>query len=173
MCDELMSRIPEEERMRIVELSLQNYSQRAISAVTNRPLKTVNRIIQAYRKDRRIKDAPRKARPKVTTEDEDMAIVLAANDFPASTAQEIKQIAGVSAVSDKTVKRRLHSAGLKSRIAVQKPIVSAANKDRRLVFAREHEHWNEEWKNVVFTDESTFSTRWDQRQRVWRPHNCR
>ncbi|KAH9366747.1 hypothetical protein HPB48_000020 [Haemaphysalis longicornis] len=53
--------------MRIVELSPQNYSQRAVSAVTNRPLKAVNnRIIQGYRKDRRIRDAPRKVRPRVT-----------------------------------------------------------------------------------------------------------
>ncbi|KAH7985631.1 hypothetical protein HPB52_025504 [Rhipicephalus sanguineus] len=85
----------------------------------------------------------------------------------------MKQIAGLSAASDTTVKRRLYSAALKSRRAVQKPIVSAAKKERRLVFSLEHEHWTEEWQNVVFTDEWTFTTRWDQRQRVWRPDNCR
>ncbi|KAH6932161.1 hypothetical protein HPB50_003201 [Hyalomma asiaticum] len=130
--------------MRIVELSLKEYSQREISRITNRPLKTVNRFIQAYRTEHRIKDAPGKPRPKVTMEDEDMSIISAANDFPASSVRELKQITGVSAASDTTVKRRLHSAGLKSRRAVQKPTVSAANKERRLVFAQEHEHWNEE-----------------------------
>lgn len=87
--DQAMSRVPEEERMRIVELSLKQYSKREISRITNRPLKTVNRIIQAYRTERTIKDAPQKARPKVTTEDEDMSIILAVNDFLASTVREL------------------------------------------------------------------------------------
>ncbi|KAG0412789.1 hypothetical protein HPB47_010070, partial [Ixodes persulcatus] len=28
-----------------------------------------------------------------------------------------------------------------------------------------------DWQNVLFTDESTFTTRWDQRQRIWRADN--
>ncbi|KAL1436917.1 hypothetical protein MTO96_049214 [Rhipicephalus appendiculatus] len=59
-----------------------------------------------------------------------------------------------------------------SRMAVQKPIVSGVNKQKRLGFAREHLQWTEEhWAKVVFTDESSFTTRWDQR--LWRPQNCR
>ncbi|KAH9381810.1 hypothetical protein HPB48_016334 [Haemaphysalis longicornis] len=128
--------------------------------MTNRPLSTINRIVQAYRKERRINDAPCKARPKVTTEDEDMAIVTAVADGRTATAREIKNSAGLDVVSATTVKRRLPEAGLKSRAAVQKPIVSEANKQKRLEFAREHQQWTEDhWGKVVFTDESTFTTR--------------
>lgn len=65
-----------------------------------------------------------------------MSILSAVNDFPASTVREIKQIAGGvgCAVLDTAVKRRMHSAGLTSRRVVQKPIVSAANKEGRLMF---------------------------------------
>ncbi|KAH7985012.1 hypothetical protein HPB52_024368 [Rhipicephalus sanguineus] len=56
-----MSRVPGHRRRQIAELSLQVYTQRAISSMTNRPLKTVNRTVQAYRDERRIKDASRKA----------------------------------------------------------------------------------------------------------------
>ncbi|KAH7933919.1 hypothetical protein HPB49_019144 [Dermacentor silvarum] len=134
-----MSRVPEEQRRQIVDLSLQAYTQRQISEMTNRPLSTVNRIVQAYRKGRRIKDAPRKARPKVTTEDEDMAIVVAAVDRPAASVLKIKNSVGLERVSETTVKRRMYEAGLKSRTAARKPIVSEANKQKRLEFARQHQ----------------------------------
>lgn len=157
-----------------MDLSLQGHTQRQISAMKNRPLSTINRIIQAYRNERKITDAPRKPRPQVTTENEDMAIVAAAVDNPSATVDEIKQSTGLTRVSNTTVKRRLYAAGLKSRTAVQKPIVSGVNKQKRLDFATEHLQWTEEhWAKVVFTDESSFTTRWDQRQRVWRPQNCR
>ncbi|KAH6926152.1 hypothetical protein HPB50_015360 [Hyalomma asiaticum] len=90
-----MSRVPESKRRDIVDLSLQGHS----------PLSTVNRIIQAYLTERRIKDAPRKARPQVTTEDEDMAIVAAAVDNPTASVEEIKKSTGLAHVSNTTVKR--------------------------------------------------------------------
>ncbi|XP_075526326.1 uncharacterized protein LOC142558047 [Dermacentor variabilis] len=169
-----MSRVPECERWRIVALSLQAYSQRRISMLTNRPLSTVNRIVRAYRKERRIKGHPRTGRPKVTNEDDDMNIVAASLDKPTASATEIKNTVGLLGVPNATVKRRLRAAGLRSRIAAQKPLVSVKNKGTRLAFARDHQQWTEEhWGKVVFTDESAFTTRWDQRQRVWRLENCR
>ncbi|KAH7985779.1 hypothetical protein HPB52_025408 [Rhipicephalus sanguineus] len=89
-----MARVPEDERLRIVELYTKEYSQRAVAAMVKRPLKTVNRIIQAFRDENRIKDAPRKPRPR----------------------------------------RRLAEAGLKSRMAVQKPLLTNVNKSKRLSF---------------------------------------
>ncbi|KAH6923542.1 hypothetical protein HPB50_002164 [Hyalomma asiaticum] len=117
-----MSRVPESERRDIVDLSLQSHSQRQVSAMKNWQLSTVNRIIQAYRTERRIKDAQRKARPQVTSEDEVMAIVSAAVDNPAASVEEVKKMTGLAHVSNTTVKRRLYPAGLTSRTAVQKPI---------------------------------------------------
>ena len=37
------------------------------------------------------------------------------------------------------------------------PMLTAAHKQRRISFAREHRHWTvEDWSNVMFTDESPF-----------------
>ncbi|XP_049268775.1 Down syndrome cell adhesion molecule-like protein 1 homolog [Rhipicephalus sanguineus] len=77
-----MARVPEDERLRIVELYTKEYSQRAVAAMVKRPLKTVNRIIQAFRDENRIKDAPRKPRPRVTTQEDDMNIVAYVADNP-------------------------------------------------------------------------------------------
>ncbi|KAL3225556.1 hypothetical protein MRX96_025760 [Rhipicephalus microplus] len=73
-----------------------------------------------------------------------------------------------------TVKRRVREAGLKSRIAAQKPLLRAQNKEIRLQFSRQHaQRSTEEWKQVVFTDECTFTTSCDQQARIWRPDNTR
>ncbi|KAH6930046.1 hypothetical protein HPB50_008117 [Hyalomma asiaticum] len=111
-----MARVPHDERERIVELWLQNYSQRAIGKLTHRPLKTVNRIVQACKFDRRIKDAPRKPRRRATSHEEDLGIVAAVAENPRCSVEEIRVNLGLKA-SKSTVKRRLHQAGLKSRIA--------------------------------------------------------
>ncbi|KAH9367199.1 hypothetical protein HPB48_006127 [Haemaphysalis longicornis] len=66
-----MSRVPHSERGRIVELCLKSYTQREIADSTGRPTNTVNRIIQAYRNEGRICDAPQDRRPRVTSAIED------------------------------------------------------------------------------------------------------
>jgi hypothetical protein len=57
-----------------------------------------------------------------------------------------------------TVRRRLAAAGLNGRIARRKPFISAKNRQRRLQWARDHANWTvQDWKKVVWSDESKFS----------------
>ncbi|KAH7955391.1 hypothetical protein HPB52_000813 [Rhipicephalus sanguineus] len=74
--------------------------------MTNRHLATVNRIIQAYRNEGRIGDAP--------TQDEDLQIVAAVAEQPKTTVREVQAELGLNHVSATTVKRRLYEAGLRS-----------------------------------------------------------
>ncbi|KAH7963545.1 hypothetical protein HPB52_021621 [Rhipicephalus sanguineus] len=79
-----MAIVPENERWEIVELYFKGRSQRKIAEATGRTLKTVNKIVRAFKSCRRIKDAPRKPRSRVTTEQEDAWIVAAAAVEPAT-----------------------------------------------------------------------------------------
>lgn len=168
-----MARVPIEERQKVIALSIAGYSQRYIASLMKRPLKTINRIVQAYKKEGRVKDAPHRRRPRATTEEEDRAIVAVAAGNPRTTVPKIIQDLGLN-VSRTTVNVRLAEAGLKKRAACRKPLLRQVNQSKRLQFAKDHEGWTAiEWERVVFSDESSFTTRWDQRQRVWRPENCR
>jgi len=61
-------------------------------------------------------------------------------------------------ISERTVRRALHKENVHSRIPRRKPFISAINKAKRLAWAMERRHWTvEDWKKVVWTDESTFS----------------
>lgn len=169
----VMARVPEADRRLIIELSQKGHSQRAIGALVKRPLKTVNRIVQAFRYVGRIHDAPRGTPPRATTEDEDRYIIAAVVEDPFLSAREIREELELD-VSDVTIRRRLASAGLHSAMAAQKPLLSPSNKEARLCFAMGHASWTaDDWGRAVFSDESTFSTRQDECVRVWRPRGAR
>lgn len=158
----------------MIHLFQEGFRQREIAKVTGRPLCTVNRILQAFRDEGRIENLSRGHRPRAqTTSEEDMLTVAATAVKPTLTSRENKRELNISACT-KTVRRRLHEVRLQNRVPARKPKLSHANKLARLLFAEEPESWTaEDWGCVLFTDESTFSTRWDQRQRIWRVVNTR
>ncbi|KAH8022698.1 hypothetical protein HPB51_001919 [Rhipicephalus microplus] len=102
--------------------------------------KTVNRIIQTYKKEGCICDAPHKRHPRAKTAAQDADTRDAAKASPFSTAREIGAASGVSA-STSTIKRWLPEGKLKSHIAAQKPCISLSNRTARLNFAKKHGSW--------------------------------
>ncbi|KAH7944131.1 hypothetical protein HPB52_016367 [Rhipicephalus sanguineus] len=106
-------------------------------------------------------------------EDEDALIVAAVVDNPFQCARQVREQLDVDA-SLATVRRRLRSAVLRNSVAARKPVLTASNKKSRLQFAEAHVSWMaDDWGRVIFSDESTFTTRQDQRMRVWRTRGTR
>lgn len=72
-------------------------------------------------------------------------------------------------VSRRTVSRRLNSLGYKSCKACKKPFVSLKNRRARVRWAQAHVQWTvAQWRNVLWSDESPFTLRWNGNVRVWR-----
>lgn len=68
-----------------------------------------------------------------------------------------------------TIKRRLRDAGLRGCPACRKPFISEQNRRKRVAWAKAHLSWSEDdWSNVLFTDESPFVLQWKGRVLVWR-----
>ncbi|KAH7979575.1 hypothetical protein HPB49_009954 [Dermacentor silvarum] len=102
-----------------------------------------------------------------------MNIVAYVADNPRAALSEIRQCFQLT-TSKATVKRRLAEAGVKSRMAAQEPLLTNVNKSKCLSFAQRHEACSaDDWGRVVFSDECTFTTKWDQSARVWRPDRTR
>ena len=71
---------------------------------------------------------------------------------------EIKGPDGLTKVSTDTVRRQLKMLGLNGRVKRKKPFLSAKNKAARLAWAKKYQHMTkEDWRWVVFTDESPFT----------------
>ncbi|KAH8025617.1 hypothetical protein HPB51_010678 [Rhipicephalus microplus] len=127
----------------------------------------MSRAIQAYRQTGGISDRDRAGRLRCTDDKVDRLIIAAVVADPHITAKGIKD------ASVWTIRRRLAEAGLANCVAAQKPHITDRQRSMRLQFARSVQTWgSEEWE-VVFSNESTFSSRWDQERRVRRPMNSR
>jgi transposase len=82
---------------------------------------------------------------------------------------------GPKKISARTMRRELKEMGLRSCAATRKPLVSKANLKKRLQFAKDHKDWTvEQWKRVMWSDESRFTLfQNDGRVRVRRePHEA-
>ncbi|KAH9366927.1 hypothetical protein HPB48_004829 [Haemaphysalis longicornis] len=76
--------------------------------------------------------------PDQQTDDQDLCVTASVNDKPFHRAKGDRGALGLDNLSDSTARRVLSDAGLRSRIAAQKPRFRAANKAARLRFDREH-----------------------------------
>ncbi|KAH8042024.1 hypothetical protein HPB51_019765 [Rhipicephalus microplus] len=163
--------VPADRRRRIVELSIQGFSQWVIGRLLQRSRNVVSRSIQAYRQTGGI--SARDQAGRCTDDEVDRLIIAAVGAVPHITAKGIKYALHLNA-SIWTIRRKSAEAGLANCVAFQKPHITDRQRFMRLQVARSVQTWgSKEWGEVVFSDESTFSSRWDQERRVWRPMNSR
>ena len=72
-------------------------------------------------------------------------------------------------LSKRTIQRKLHESGFKKRSMKKKLIVREVNKKKRLSWCHEKRRWTiEQWKKVIFSDESKVVIGKDQRIQIWR-----
>ena len=115
-------------------------------------------------------------RPRKTTERQDRHIVREATRERASledcprahdVAEELTERG--TQISERTVRRRLREKGFKKCVKTKKPFVNSRNRAIRLKFARKYVNWTvEQWKQVLWTDESPYFIRCMIRQYCWR-----
>jgi len=72
--------------------------------------------------------------------------------------QRVVQAAEGELVHVRTVQRHLEKEGLKAYVQQRKPGLTLNHRKDRLEFAKAHLHWTvEQWKTVMFSDETTVS----------------
>jgi transposase len=107
-------------------------------------------------------------RPKVTTaqQDQDLVQHIRANPF-SSVPQVIEHLA--LPCSSATAKRRLNEVGVRSYWSARKPFLAQRHADQRMAWCLQHLADDEDdWRKVLFTDESCVSSTKNGRLRVWR-----
>lgn len=141
------------ERAIILRMKHRQLSISEISKNTGRSRKVISNFLknpEGYRK----KKIP--GRPSVLTSRQKRIILRIASNS-SLTARECAQKAGVQ-TNIKNVRRVINGAAhIKRRKMKRIPPLSNSHKERRKQFARDHIHWKEEWKKILFSDEKKFN----------------
>ncbi|UYV63860.1 hypothetical protein LAZ67_2005843 [Cordylochernes scorpioides] len=116
---------------------------------------------------------PEKGRPRVTTLNKDRYLSLLVRRNRRTTASQLRSDLNAATgvlVSTDTIRRRLHRKGLYARRPIICVPLTPPQKRARKLWCRQHVAWNpDEWRRVMFTDESRFSLNSDSRRVfVWR-----
>ncbi|CAB4389996.1 unnamed protein product [Rhizophagus irregularis] len=159
-------------RERVIGSYLSGTKQRIISVQLGIPASTVNDTIKRYKKTGSATPEKRPGRPKMLTERDTHVLrrVVHANRFsPLGDITDRLNSSLNATFHHNTVRKYLHNEGLGSYTARKKPLLTKKHRSDRLRWSREKKNWEEEWKQVVWSDESRFALfESDGRVRVWR-----
>lgn len=155
----------------IAILHEEGYSSRQIAGRLSLVQSTVVRSLKMSQGTRKFSYDKPSGRSKCTSERLDNSIVKAAKKSPRKSSLGIH--AGLPPdfrPSPRTIRRRLFNAGLKSYTPAKKPMLSAKNIRDRLTFCNKYRQWTaDQWKRVMFSDESTISQFYAFTRHVRRP----
>ncbi len=124
---------------------------------------------KSYRETNSFERKPGSGRPRKTTARQDRQIVRFVVRNRDATSKMVREELGLTHVSQRVVCRRISASGrVKSYWKKKKPFISEANRRKRIQWAKDHLHWTTaQWRNVLWSDESPFVLRFNQRTRVW------
>lgn len=164
--------LTDEQKIRVLILRERGLSYEKIAKDIGSTNATVCRLIQKYEKTKTIARKPGSGRPRKTTEATDRLILRQVKADPRLTVREIKENlnnVGID-LSETTIRKRIWESGLSGRRSRKVPLISPANRQKRLDFAYKYKDKPKEWwRNVIFSDESPFKLMSsNDNQYVWR-----
>jgi transposase len=149
-----------------------DFSERKIADLLKYPKSTVHDVIVAYRDHGYETLPPQSGRPPVLTERDGRHLIQILNKNRRTNINELHEnfISSTSTnISKITLKRFLHKLKIYGRIGAKKPFVNAANRMKRLAWAKSRKDWVDEWEKIIWSDESRFEVfGGDGKRYVWR-----
>ncbi|CAI9622615.1 unnamed protein product [Staurois parvus] len=145
-------------------------SIREISVLLNIPWSTVGGIITKWKQLGTTATQPQSGRPRKMTERGQRMLkrtVCRSNQLSAeSIAKDLQTLCGLQ-ISTTRVRRELHGMGFHGQAAASKPYTTKCNAKCQIQWYKAHHHWTlEQWKHVLWSDQSRFSV-WQSDGRGW------
>lgn len=159
----------------IIALRQEGHTFRYIGQKIGASKSAVHRMWSRYCAERTMNRRSVSGRPRKTTVREDNLIIREIKKDRFVTVPEIKERLPLLQVSLTTIRCRVHESDIfKSYFAARKPFISEINRIKRVTWAKEHLNWSlEQWKEIMWSDESPYVLRSKSKRRVWRRENER
>ena len=146
-------------RAQIVALHDTGVSNRAIALRFNISRAAVADTLRLHQATGAFAYTKRSGRPRITSKVTDRAILRSCktNPFAGSRAIQADLPANIDKLpSARTIRRRLVEGGFRSYKPAKKPRLSSKNIRDRLAFAKAYQYWTvDQWRSVMFSDETT------------------
>ena len=134
-----------------------------ISSLLNIPQSTASGIRTKWKRLGTTATRPRSGRPRKTTGRGQRGRQLSAE----SIAADLQTSCGLQ-IRSRTVRRELHGTGFHGRAAASKPYITKRNAKRRMQWCKARRHWTpEQWRRILWSDESRFTVCRSDGQTVW------
>jgi len=164
--------LSEFERGRIIGMWEASLSEREIESKTGHKKTTVHDTIKRYRDENRVESSPRSGRPPALSDRDKRGLTKIIKEERSQTLLQITEKFNETndlSLSSSTVRKYLHELGYFGRAGVRKPLVSEKNRKDRLAWCRSRRNWIDEWKLIIWSDESSFEIfQSDAYRWVWR-----
>ena len=154
----------------IVKLSNEGKGMREIGRILGFHHSNITRFLKHYNEDQSTNRRTGSGRKrKLSPRTERMLLTAVRRDRFVSRARLQKEI-GRYDVSKWTISRTIsRETGMTSCFAIKKPLITEANRIRRLNWCIERQHWSlDQWKQVLWSDESPYVLRCGSKRRCWR-----
>ena len=150
-----------ETKWQVVGLNKSGLSNREIGSQLEISECSVRTTLKNYNEFGTVKDKNRSGRPKKMSErDENKAIMLARrnpNMSIAEIASDLNTALGAHQVSRSKISKLMKKKHLNSYLATKKPLLSIKDRLKRRKWCKERSAWTvEQWRKVIFSDESNF-----------------
>ncbi|KAJ4448315.1 hypothetical protein ANN_10330 [Periplaneta americana] len=126
--------------------------------------------VHRYQNSGEVENRPIPGRQRISSLEEDALLFETDRQDPFRTANEIRAASNFPG-SSQTVISRLRNRGIRSRRAAQMEILGEAQAVDRLAFATNRVDFD--WRNVIFSDETTISSDYEGPVRVYREDGLR
>lgn len=133
-------------------------------------IRTAQYWIRRYRESGESTRRDGSGHSRVSNVTQDETLIAAALDNPFLNSRQLLRVTGFPGC-DQTIRNRLRDSGLYSRHVALRSILTEEHKLYRYAFALDNVEKN--WRNVIFTDECTFSSVNEGPLRVYRPRSTR
>lgn len=148
------------------------HSERQISEGLEFPKSTIHNIITKYKENNTTTTESRSGRPPMLSSRNVRYLVNIVKENRQQSVEEITKKFSESldlSPSTKTIRRYLNNEGYYGRAGLRKPLISEANRKKRLNFCKERKDWDSEWNSIIWSDESRFMLfQNDSHHWVWR-----
>ena len=149
---------------------------REISKIVGVSISTISRIVKMKRETGSVtlKRKGKFGRKRKTTPKDDAYLIRESVKDPRKTSDAIKTTLGEKGIkiSSSTVRRRLLEVGRKAYRPVKKQLLTKTMKTKRYKWGLKYKNWTkEDWRRVIFSDETHMFVQGQKSQHVRRSQN--